>query len=138
VFDQGVGDLFVVRVAGNVADPVSVASLAYAVEVLGVGAIYTMGHGHCGAVKAALAVAEGTSEAGEFAALVDPILPAVQASETADHDAWLDAAIRANAQQSARQLPELSPIIAAAVSAGELRIEAAVFDLESSRVELLD
>lgn len=137
IFDQGIGDVFVVRVAGNIADPVSVASLAYAVGVLGVDVIITMGHSHCGAVHTAVLVASGEAEAGEFAVLVDAIAPAVAATKTDDKEKWLHDAINANAKLAAQQLPQRSKILGDAVAAGTLKIVAADFDLESSEVSLL-
>lgn len=137
VFDQGVGDLFVVRVAGNIADPSAVASLAYAVGVLGVEVILTMGHEHCGAVKTAVSVAAGEAQAGEFAVLLDAIAPAVTKTKTADKEQWLEAAIKENARLAAQQLPQKSAIIRDAVAAGKLLVTPSDFSLTTAKVEIL-
>ena len=78
VFDRGVGDLFVVRVAGNTADDVALGSMEYAVEHLGVKVVMVMGHKRCGAVSAAVA---GGAAPGHIGALVEALLPAVTAAK---------------------------------------------------------
>jgi carbonic anhydrase len=139
IFDQGIGDLFAVRVAGNVADPTSVASLAYAVEVLHVDVIVVLGHENCGAVKTAIKVSDGSS-AGEFAVLTDAIVPAVATAKAANppKDQLLTVAIEDNAQLVASQLAERSPILRDAVAKGTLIIKAGMYNLVTSRVTLLD
>lgn len=138
IFDQGIGDLFAVRVAGNVADPTSVASLAYAVSVLKVGVIVVLGHQRCGAVSTAIKVAGG-APAGEFAVLTDAIAPAVTAAKatTTDKDQLLTATIEQNARLVASQLPQRSPILRDAVANGSLQIVAADYDVVTSRAKLL-
>ena len=89
VFDQSIGHLFVVRVAGNITTPEITASLEYGVAVLGTKVLMVLGHGNCGAVKATI---EGKAVPGQISALYAPIRPAVDAA-----GADLDAAIDANA-----------------------------------------
>src|ERR1035437_3616888 len=80
VFDQGIGDLFVVRVAGNTAmDPILLGSIEYSVEELGSVLVMVLGHENCGAVEATLAkVQKGTSFPGDIGTLLDPVVPAAQ------------------------------------------------------------
>jgi carbonic anhydrase len=80
IFDQGLGDLFVVRIAGNTAeDPLVVGSVEYAAEHLGSILLMVLGHQGCGAVKAAVAtVTEGAHQEGEIQSFVDPLVPVVK------------------------------------------------------------
>lgn len=129
VFDQSIGQLFVVRVAGNVTSPEIIASLEYGVAVLGTKAIMVLGHGNCGAVKATIA---GKAVPGQISALYAPIRPAVDAA--GDN---LDAAIDANAKIHASLLSEASPIIAEAIKDGKLKVVSARYDVASGKVSLL-
>ncbi|MCX7304702.1 MAG: carbonic anhydrase, partial [Hyphomicrobiales bacterium] len=129
VFDQSIGHLFVVRVAGNITSPEVVASLEYGVAVLGVKALMVLGHTSCGAVKAAI---EGKEVPGQISALYAPIRPAVDAS-----GGNLDAAIDANAKIQATLLSEASPIIAAAIKNGYLKVVAARYEIATGKVALL-
>lgn len=138
IFDQGISDIFDVRVAGNIADPASIASLVYAVEVLGVDLITVMGHSNCGAVKAAIDVSTGTMPAGEFAPLTDAIQPAVKVAQpTSNKGDQLQKTIDANAKVQADALVAASPALAAAVKEGRLLIVPSVYDLGSGRVSVL-
>ena len=129
VFDQSIGHLFVVRVAGNVTTPEITASLEYGVAVLGTKVLMVLGHGNCGAVKATI---EGKAVPGQISALYAPIRPAVDA---AGPD--LDAAIDANAKIQATLLSEASPIIAGAIKEGKLKVVPARYDIASGKVSLL-
>jgi carbonic anhydrase len=130
LFDEGFGDVFVVRVAGNLATPVEIASLEYAVAVLGTKVVMVLGHDECGAVKAAL---EGKPVPGQIDMLYQYIVPAI---ERGTND--LGAAIRANVRFQARRLRQASPVLAAAVDGGTLKIAGGVFDLASGRVVPVD
>jgi carbonic anhydrase len=129
LFDQSIGHLFVTRVAGNVATPEIIASLEYGAVVLGTAAIVVLGHGHCGAVKAAIA---GKEVPGQISVLYAPLRAAV---DRAGPD--LEAAIRANAQIQAKLLSEASPALAGLIKAGKLKVVAGYYDLVSGKVELL-
>jgi carbonic anhydrase len=129
VFDQSIGHLFVVRVAGNFATPVVTASLEYGIAVLGTKVLMVLGHGACGAVKATI---EGKAVPGQISALYAPIRPAVDAAGPN-----LDAAIDANAKIQATLLSEASPIIAGAIKDGNLKVVAARYDIASGKVSLL-
>jgi carbonic anhydrase len=129
VFDQSIGQLFVVRVAGNVITPEITASLEYGVAVLGIKALVVLGHGNCGAVKATI---EGKAVPGQISVLYAPIRPAVDAA-----GANLDAAIDANARIQATLLSEASPIIAEAIKEEKLTVVPARYDIASGKVSLL-
>lgn len=137
VFDQELGDLFVVRVAGNVADPIELGSVEYAAEHLNVPLVMVMGHRQCGAVKATVA---GGKPEGNIAAIVNKIAPAVQKAEKGikDKDKLLDAAIEENAKLTAKTLTEKSEILKHLVEEGKVKIVVGVYDLASGKVSLLD
>jgi carbonic anhydrase len=129
VFDQSIGQLFVVRVAGNVVSPEITASLEYGVAVLGTRILMVLGHSNCGAVKATI---EGKAVPGQIGALYAPIWPAV--NEAGPN---LDAAIDANARIQATLLSQASPIIAGAIKEGNLKVVPARYDIASGKVALL-
>jgi carbonic anhydrase len=134
VFDAGLGDLFVVRVAGNVADPVDVGSVEYAAEHLGVPVVVVLGHHSCGAVKATVD-ANGKAE-GNIGAIVAEIAPAVsKARGSPGKEGLVHDAVHANARRTAAALTERSPILRNLVSEGKVRIAVAVYDLDSGKVE---
>ncbi len=141
IFDQGVGDLFVVRVAGNVvegAGPVVKGSVEYAVAELGSRLILVLGHSACGAVKAAVAHVEKRDELpGAIEGLVDLIRPAAREVAGKPGDT-VENAIRANVRLSVRRIKGLDPILAKAVAAGELKVVGGVYDLATGKVEILD
>ncbi|HMA34798.1 MAG TPA: carbonic anhydrase [Chloroflexia bacterium] len=138
VFDQGLGDLFVIRVAGNVAnDDAVLGSIEFAVQELGIPLVLVLGHERCGAVQATLAaVLQGTPVAGHIGSLVADITPAVLQSrhQRGDH---LDNAVRANVALVVGQLKAAAPILAPRVQADQLQIVGARYDLESGRVAII-
>jgi carbonic anhydrase len=137
VFDQGLGDLFVVRVAGNVVDDAVLASIEYSVIHLGSSLIMVLGHERCGAVKATVDALDGKGDPGDadtkIAALAGPITPSVRAVPAGTTDR-LDAAVSLNAAHAAAAVAANSPPLAARVAAGKLRIVAARYDLDDGRV----
>ncbi len=139
VFDQGLGDLFVVRVAGNVADEVALGSIEYAAEHLGTPLLLVLGHEACGAVKAALG-AKGEPE-GNIGALIRLVLPAIrQAKDTAQTRPGgnlVDIAVRTNAAMSLTAVLKRSESLFHLVNTGRLTVAKGVYHLESGRVELL-
>jgi carbonic anhydrase len=138
IFDQGLGDLFVVRVAGNILDDSAVlASLEYAVAHLKAGLLVVLGHEGCGAVKATLAAeAANESVGGHLGFVVSAIRPAIDEARSQGGD-LLDHAIRANVARMVNQLKETEPILAGRVRDGELKIVGAYYHLETGRVEIL-
>jgi len=133
IFDQGLGQLFTVRVAGHIADGVVLGSLEYAVEHLGVPLIVVLGHSRCGAVQAAIA---GGANAGNIATLVTAIQPAI-ALARAEPGELLDNAVRANVVLAVRQLRAAARILAAEEAAGNLKVCGALYDLATGQVDWL-
>lgn len=133
IFDQGQGDLFVVRVAGNVLGDFEQASLEYAVQNLGVRLVLVMGHEQCGAVKAAIS---GTPLPGSIGRLIEEIRPAVQQAQMQDGD-LLNNAIHRNVCHTVDVLLERSEAVRTLVDAGEVRVIGLVYDLASGDLQFL-
>ena len=135
IFDQGLGDLFVVRTAGNLMGGIEIGSIEYAVEHLGVKDVLVMGHKGCGAVKAFV---EGGELPGHIRDIVDSIRAEQEIRELhTDPAHMLDHCIRANILHGKHQLQTQSPVIAEKIRKGELRISAACYDLDKGGVELI-
>lgn len=126
VFDQGFGDIFVTRIAGNVADPAVIGSLEFGTQVLGASVLYVLGHSKCGAVSATIA---GNEVPGQISTLYQHIRRAAKESH-----GDLAAAIRRNVQIQAEILSEASPVLAARIKAGTLLIAGGVYDLDTGTV----
>ena len=133
IFDQGLGDLFDIRVAGNFLDDVVLGNIEYAALELGVPLLVILGHERCGAVKAAL---DGKAVPGHIGTLVAAIQPAVDATKNRGGDAW-DNAVRANVKMNVNNLKSSSPLLAAAVKARQLKVVGARYDLDSGKVEII-
>jgi carbonic anhydrase len=130
VFDQGLGDLFEVRVAGNIVDAALLGSVEYAVEHLGTPLVVVMGHQSCGAVSATLeSIQHHTEPHGNIAALVSAITPAVAVAKERPGD-LLDNTIRANAKQSRNAIVN-SPELKAALDSGALKVVPAYYSLDT-------
>jgi carbonic anhydrase len=133
VFDEGLGDLFTVRVAGNIVDDAVIGSLEYAVEHLHTRLIVVMGHTHCGAVKAAIA---DKPEHTHIDRLVEAIRPAVSAARRRSGNLEANA-VRANVEQAVRGLKASGPVLAPRVRDGRLKIVGAIYDLDRGKVRFL-
>lgn len=131
VFDEGIGQIFVTRVAGNVATPEIIGSLEYGAAVLGTPAIVVLGHQNCGAVKATM---QGKAVPGQISSLFPHIQPAVDAEP--GHD--LEKTIKINASIQANLLRKASPVLSEMVTSGKLKIVAGYYELASGKVTLLD
>lgn len=129
VFDQSIGQLFVARVAGNLATPEIIASLEYGAAVLGTKTILVLGHSSCGAVKAAIA---GTAVPGQISALFSMIRPAVEQS-----GGDLETATKDNAKIHAHILATASPLLAGLIKEGKLKIAAGYYALDTGQVTIL-
>jgi carbonic anhydrase len=132
VFDQGLGDLFVIRVAGNIADEVTLASIAYAVHHLSVPLLIVLGHARCGAVAATL---DGAAFDGPLARIASAIQPAVEATDGITGDP-LDLAVRANALLTALRVRAYPPV-AELVATGQVAVLATHHDLVTGTVQVL-
>ena len=128
VFDRGFGDIFVCRVAGNVATPEEIGSLEFAVVELGVKVICVLGHERCGAVKAAI---EGGELPGHIGSLVEAIMPAVESSKNQAGDK-VENAVKANIRLQANRL-KASSLIHDRIEAGLLKIFGLYYDLDTGK-----
>jgi carbonic anhydrase len=142
VFDQGLGDLFVIRVAGNIVAPSLVGSVEFAASNFGTRLVVVMGHTQCGAVAATVHALEhgGAPESNNLRSIVDRIAPHVRyLFETpGDPRASLTEAVRANARASARELHHASPALQDLVDRGRVVIVSAVLDLATGVVTFLE
>ncbi len=135
-FDQGPGDLFVVRLAGNFANDDGLASLEYAVKYLRVPLV--LGHSNCGAVSAAIKVVEDNAQLpGHLPALVQSIKPAVEAAKAKSPHDLLAAAITENVALNVKRLETAQPLLASFAQTNELKIVGGVYDLASGKIGLL-
>jgi carbonic anhydrase len=138
IFDQGLGDLFVIRLAGNVADNLALGSIEYAVEYLSVPLVMVLGHSRCGAINATVQVAEkGVPAPGHIANLVEAIWPAVNQVRGRPGD-LVDNAITANVALVVERLKSMPPMLSEFVQSGKLSIVGARYDLDTGVVERLE
>ncbi|MDP1797690.1 MAG: carbonic anhydrase [Planctomycetaceae bacterium] len=126
VFDQGFGDLFVTRIAGNIASSENIGSLEFGTQVLGAKVLYVLGHSACGAVAATM---QGREVPGQISGLFQYIRPAVKAAK-----GDLDVAVRENVRNQALLLAEASPVIARMIRQNELLVAGGVYDLHTGLV----
>jgi carbonic anhydrase len=138
VFDQGLGDLFVIRVAGNIVAPSLVGSVEFAVSRFGTRLVVVMGHTRCGAVAATVDFLAhgGGPESRNLRSIVDRITPHVKHLFDAPGDPQeiLATAVRVNAEASARELRRASPFLQDLVDRGRIVIVSAVYDLDTGVV----
>ncbi|WP_306027540.1 carbonic anhydrase [Stappia sp. MMSF_3263] len=138
LFDQGPGELFIMRVAGNFVDVSGLASIEYGVAVLGIPLLVVMGHTNCGAVSATINVVEnGTELPGHLPELVKALKPGVEAALSEKPADPLAAATRANVLHNVEKLKAAGPIVSEAVAAGKVRVVGAVYDIATGKVELV-
>jgi carbonic anhydrase len=133
IFDQGLGDLFVIRDAGNVLDNEVLGTIEYAVEHLGSRLIVVLGHEGCGAVTAAV---QGVAVTGHIKTVVDSIAPAVRESKSLPGDK-VHNCVLANARRSAKRIRSTAPILKNLNGTGQLRVVAADYDIATGKVEFL-
>jgi carbonic anhydrase len=132
LFDQGLGDLFVIRVAGNILDDAVLGSIEYAAEHLKVPLVMVLGHERCGAVQASLGHGKVT---GHLSSLVSAIRPVVERVKEQSGDP-LENAVRANVKMVVEQI-KTSPVLAELVEAGKLRVVGSRYDLDQGAVEII-
>ena len=144
VFDRGFGDLFVVRVAGNVSGPTPIGSIEYAVAQFGTPLVVVLGHSRCGAVIATLAELAGelTHRSPGLRAIVDRVRPAVEPILVANGDphdpAVIEQAVRANIRASVRRLSNSSGLLERQIDAGQLIVVGAEYSIETGEVEFFE
>ncbi len=144
IFDQGYGDLFVIRVAGNIAAPSQIGSAEFAAAKLGARLLVALGHTRCGAVEATLESLRRPDEklSDNLAAIVRHIRPAVEPllneAPLNDGDALLNEAMRANVRRTAQTLRRDSEILRNLIDEGNLLVIGAAYSLESGLVDFFD
>jgi len=142
IFDQGLGDLFVIRVAGNIVAPSQIASIEYCAQQFGTNLVLVMGHTNCGAVNATLSELQlpEAERSKNLQAIVSRIQPAVEPLlNTSLSDKELQTkAVRSNVRTSVLELQNQSEILSNLVARGELSIASAEYSLETGQVEFLD
>ena len=134
-FDQGPGQLFVVRVAGNFVNEDGLASLEYAATILGVRLIMVLGHSNCGAVSATIKVVkDGTSLPGHLQNIVNAIRPAVVAAQAKNPADLLAESTIENVRRNVKFLETANPLLSDLAAAGKLRVVGAVYDIATGKV----
>ncbi|PID69723.1 MAG: carbonic anhydrase [Flavobacteriales bacterium] len=137
VFDQGIGDVFVARVAGNVSDEDILGSMEYACKVAGSKLVLVMGHEHCGAVKAAI----DNVKMGNITALLSKIRPAVlqqsdyDGEKTSKNKEFVAKVVEGNVENTINEIRKNSPILKEMEDNGEIKIVGAVYDLDTGKVD---
>ena len=136
VFDQGIGDVFGVRIAGNVVNEDELGSLEFATKVVGVKLIVVLGHTACGAIKGAI----DDAKLGNLTQLLAKIRPAVTAAGCSDSKdaACVDKVAAENVRKSMRELKEKSPDLAEAIDGGRVKVVGAMYDLATGKIAFLD
>jgi carbonic anhydrase len=143
VFDQGLGDLFVIRVAGNIVAPSQIGSVEFAAEWFGTPLVVVLGHSSCGAIVATLQTLRGGQRPSEnLMSIVNRVRPSVEplleAPGHEDNERLIDRAVRANVRASANQLRHGSELLERLVARGRLLIVGAEYSLETGEVEFFD
>ena len=141
VFDQGIGDLFVGRVAGNIVNDDLLGSMEFGTQLAGSKLIVVLGHTSCGAVKGA---ADG-AELGNLTGLLDKLRPALEQAQAqtegeynSGNDPYVKAAIEENVRLTVADIKAKSPVLSARVSSGDLMVVGGVYNLGTGRVDWLD
>jgi carbonic anhydrase len=136
VFDQGIGDIFSIRVAGNVVDQDDLGSLEYAAKVAGAKLVVVMGHTGCGAIKGAI----DDVQMGNLTFLLEKIRPAIDASgprgSSKDH-AYVDRVAERNVRQTMKEIRDRSSILRPALDSGRVGLAGAMYELETGKATFL-
>lgn len=141
IFDQGLGDLFVIRVAGNVAENTQIGSIEYGVEMLGVRLVVVLGHSGCGAVEATLEEMQhpsGNLSPG-LQVIISSIRPAVEGipKDKSSNAAYLENAVHANVNHTVDRLHKKSTIVRQKVQQDQVKVVGAVYSLETGKVKFI-
>jgi len=133
IFDQGIGDLFIIRVAGNILSDEILGTIEYAAEHLGIPLVLVLGHQKCGAVQAAVS---GGEVPGKIQRLVEALQPAVAKAKSLSGDP-VENAVRANVEQTVELLKKSKPIMAELIHEGKVKVVGGYYSLETGRVTVL-
>jgi carbonic anhydrase len=137
LFDQGPGDLFVVRVAGNVLTDEGLASLEYAAQFLGSPLVFILGHHGCGAIEATIkTVHDNAALPGHLPGLIDRLKPSVVAAEATHPANLLNAAIAENVRRTTQAVSTAQPLLAGMVTSGKVKVTGGVYDIATGGVSL--
>ncbi len=134
IFDTGIGDLFVIRVAGNIADDVVLGSIEYAAEHLGVELVMVLGHQKCGAIQACVA---GGEPQGCVASVLRALRPVAEAASSKPGDA-VDNTVRLNVAHVVASVKAAQSVLSSLATAGKLRVIGAYYSLDTGKVEILE
>ena len=143
VFDQGIGDIFVARVAGNFVNADILGSMEYAAQVAGVKLVLVMGHEHCGAVKSTIDGIRGEA-AGNMVSLAQNIQPAIDAVEdfpgarSSKNPEFVHKVCRSNVERTIHQIRERSAILAGLEGQGRVRVVGAIYDMDTGIVSFME
>jgi carbonic anhydrase len=138
IFDQGPGELFVVRLAGNFVDKDGLASLEYAIRFLGISLVMVLGHSGCGAVDATIKVLkDNLALPGHLPELVSFIKPAVEAAKLQNPTDLLAAATAENVRFNVTKLMASEPIVKSSLQEGKLKVVGGVYDIGTGTVNLV-
>ena len=136
LFGRGLGELFIVRNAGNTIDTAALGSIEYGVGVLGCPLVVVLGHENCGAVAAAVEVVQrNATYPGMIGEMIQPIIPAVLSARRSSGEVSLDDAVTANARRVAARLKTQSPVVQESIGANRLKVVAARYDLDDGDVD---
>jgi len=140
VFDRGIGDLFVARVAGNFVNPDILGSMEFACKVAGAKIVVVLGHTKCGAIKGAC---DGV-KMGNLSALLDKVKPAIDAEKTikldrnAGNSEFVEKVASLNVRITKKQILEHSPILKGMIEKGEIELIGGMYDVETGKVDFFD
>ena len=144
IFDQGFGDLFVIRVAGNIVAPSQVGSVEFAAAQFGTRLVVVLGHSHCGAIRATLDELAGraTTQSKNLRSIVDRVRPALEplfrSNQSQDSTALFDNAVRANVRASANHLRHGSELLEQLIRDDGLLVVGAEYSIETGTVDFFD
>ena len=139
LFGRGLGELFIVRNAGNVVDLAAMGSIEYGVAVLGAPLIVVLGHERCGAVQAAVNVVQNDATyPGSIGQMIEPIIPAVLRARRDGEDDLLDRSVRQNVMRIVERLRTTEQMLIEPQRQGRLKIVGARYDLDDGDVEFLE
>ena len=140
VFDQGIGDLFVARVAGNFVNTDILGCMEYACKLSGAKVILVLGHNHCGAVKGAIAAVD----LGNLSAMLEKLKPALnsvsgyEGEKSSSNTEFVHLVAERNVQINVARIRQESPILQAMETAGEIKITGAMYDIETGQVSFME
>lgn len=137
IFDESIGKLFIIRVAGNVIDPVTLGSIEYAVEHLGCSYVLVLGHNHCGAVKATISGGDFSPSITEIAKLITPAVKKVE-EDKPHKEEFVDLAIKENVLLQIKYASEMSESLAHLIKEGKIVVDGAIYNISTGEVDFIE